>query len=127
MTDVDATLPEVTDDAFAAARQGSRPFTISILHPGPRYAPPDRRTDEITATIMAHGKRNYRLHLAGLLPVVCPVADGTDVSGIGIFAASLEETAAILDADPAIRAGILTYELHPTRTMTIGAASSAAR
>jgi hypothetical protein len=39
--------------------------------------------------------------------------DDTTVAGIGIFAATPEQTREILDDDPGVRAGIFTYELHP--------------
>jgi hypothetical protein len=119
---IDGSLPVVTDEMLADARAASTPFTIAILKAGPRFAMPGPdRNDEVTAIIWAHGKRNYALYLASLLPVVCPIADGSGVAGVGIFAAGEKEVAEILDADPAIRAGVLTYELHPTRTFTIAA------
>ena len=39
----------------------------------------------------------------------------SDIAGFGVFAATPEETGAILDGDPAVRAGIFSYELHPVR------------
>lgn len=65
---------------------------------------------------MAHGKRNYALHMAGLMPIVCPIADGGEVVGLGVFDASPEDVERIMAADPAVRADILTYEVHPTRS-----------
>ncbi|HEY3073500.1 MAG TPA: hypothetical protein VGJ46_11865 [Candidatus Limnocylindrales bacterium] len=122
---IDASLPVVTDEMLAGARATSTPFTVAILRAGPRFAMPGPdRNDEVTSIIWAHGKRNTALHLAGFLPVVCPIADGSGVAGVGIFAADETAVAEILDGDPAIRAGVLTYELHPTRTFTIAAAKT---
>jgi hypothetical protein len=122
---IDAILPVVTDEMLAGARATSTPFTVAILRAGPRFAMPGPdRNDEVTSIIWAHGKRNTALHLAGFLPVVCPIADGSGVAGVGIFAADETAVAEILDGDPAIRAGVLTYELHPTRTFTIAAAKT---
>jgi hypothetical protein len=119
---IDATLPVVTDGMLAGALTASSRFTVAILKAGPRFAlPGPDRHDEVTAIIWAHGRRNYALYLAGLLPVVCPIADGSGVAGVGIFAADESAVTEILDADPAIRAGVLTYELHPTRTFTVTA------
>lgn len=50
-----------------------------------------------------------------VLVVVCPVADDSDLAGIGIFDASPEETARIMAVDPAVQAGVLTCEVHPVR------------
>jgi hypothetical protein len=120
---IDASLPVVTDEMLGDAIAASTPFTAVILRAGPRFAMPGPdRSDEVSAIIWAHGKRNFALYLAGLLPVVCPIADGSGVAGVGIFAAGETAVAEILDADPAIRAGVLTYELHPTRTFTITSA-----
>jgi hypothetical protein len=49
------------------------------------------------------------------LAVVCPVVDGSAVAGVGIFSTGAEETAAIMNDDPGVRAGVFSYELHPCR------------
>jgi hypothetical protein len=50
-----------------------------------------------------------------VLAIVCPVADETEWSGIGIFDETPEETARIMGGDPAVQAGVLSYEDHPVR------------
>ncbi len=52
---------------------------------------------------------------AGLLSVVVPVADDTDLAGIGVFAATPDDTNAIMDDHPGGRAGIFRYQTHPVR------------
>jgi len=47
---------------------------------------------------------------AGLLSVVVPVADDTDLAGIGVFAATPDDTNAIMDDHPGGRAGIFRYQ-----------------
>jgi hypothetical protein len=42
-----------------------------------------------------------------------PVADGGDIAGVGIFDATAEDVERIMSDDPAVKAEILTYELHP--------------
>jgi hypothetical protein len=120
---IDNSLPVVTDEMLVDAIATSTPFTIAILKAGPRFATagPDRN-GEVAAIIWAHGRRNFALHLAGLMPVVCPIVDESGVAGVAILAADETAVAQLLDADPAIRAGVLTYELHPTRTFTVAAA-----
>lgn len=113
----DSALPEVSESQLMAALAGTRPYTVVVLKAGPRYSPPGPNRDpEVAATILQHGVRNMRLRMAGLLRVVCPVADGSDVAGVGIFEATPEECDAIYSRDPAVMASILTYEIHPTRT-----------
>ena len=50
-----------------------------------------------------------------MLPIVCPVADESDWAGIGIFDASPEQVTTIMEGDPAVQAGLFTYEVHPLR------------
>jgi hypothetical protein len=52
----------------------------------------------------------------GKLSIVCPINDGTEVKGVGIFSTSIEEIKGIMDEDPAVKAGIFTYEIHPYRS-----------
>lgn len=93
------------------------PYTLIILKAGPRYAPPGPGRDPTVAGIIwQHGNRNFRLKAAGLLQVVCPIADGSEITGVGVFAATAEDVDRIYAADPAVRADVLTYEIHPTRT-----------
>ena len=67
------------------------------------------------SVIYRHGKRNVQLHFGGILPIVCPAADDSQVSGLAVFADSLEEANAIMDADPPSKPGpsTLTRQLGP--------------
>lgn len=121
MSDFDASLPAVSDAEFGAMRAASKPFSVAILKVGPNFGTPDRTNpnDPVMAVILRHAKRNLALHKAGILPVVCPIADGSGVSGVGIFTTTVERTKEILEHDPAVAAGVLTFEIHPTLTSTI--------
>ena len=113
----DGALPEVTDEMLKESLAAALPYTIVILTAGPRFSPPGPDRDpDVAKTIWQHGKRNFALRAAGLLAVVCPVADGTNITGVGIFAATPEDVDRIYSKDPAVKAGILRYEIHPTRT-----------
>jgi hypothetical protein len=113
----DDKLPAVTDQMLTEALPQTRPYTLVILKIGPKFSPagPDRGP-EVAKIIWQHGKRNYALRLAGLLRIVCPVADGGDVAGVGIFDASAEDVETIMCEDPAVKASVLEYEIHPTRS-----------
>ena len=52
----------------------------------------------------------------GLLSVVYPVMMESGVSGIGIFNTGIHETRALMEEDPAVMAGVFTYELLPYRS-----------
>lgn len=120
----DGNLPVVTDEMLNEWRQAAHPYTIMILEAGPDFpaggVDPDSETWRI---IWAHGKRNLALRRAGILAAVCPIADGSGVTGIGIFDAPLEEVDRIMADDPGVRAGLFTYHLHPTQSVLATSAS----
>jgi hypothetical protein len=108
----DADLPEITDAAMAEGLASTRPFTIMVLRKGPRFD----TSPETMAVIREHGRRNFALRAAGLLRIVCPVNDGTDMAGIGVWDAGVDEVTRIYQDDPAIRQGILAFEIHASRS-----------
>ena len=113
----DSELPDVTDEMLQQARSTTKPYTVVVLRAGPRFEMPDPdRSSEVAKIIWAHGKRNYALPLAGLMPVVCPVGDGSGVTGISIFDTSPEDVDRIMSNDPGVQAGVFTYDIHPTRS-----------
>jgi hypothetical protein len=113
----DSELPPVTDETLQEALQGVRPYTIVILKVGPNFSMPGPDRDSGAARIIwEHGKRNLALRKAGLMPIVCPVGDGSGVTGVGIFDATPEEADRIMSQDPGVQAALFTYEIHPTRT-----------
>ena len=103
-------LPEITDTQMRERLAGTRDYTLMILKTTPKTF-----TDEGRPVIWEHGRRNMALRAAGALAIVCPVTDGGDVAGIGIFPAPPQEVRAIMEQDPAVQAGVLTYELQPVR------------
>ena len=112
----DRALPKVTEEMLMDSLSRAQPYTLIILTAGPRFSPagPDR-DPAVARIILEHGKRNFALREAGLLAVVCPVADGTNVAGVGIFAATPQDVEHIYSQDPAVKAEVLRYEIHPTR------------
>ena len=113
----DRRLPEVTDEMLQQALPTTKPYTVVVLKAGPSFQPlgPDR-SQAIADLIWAHGKRNYALHLAGLMPIVCPIADGSGVTGVSVFDAGPDEVDQIMAGDPGVRAGVFTYDIHPSRS-----------
>jgi hypothetical protein len=55
------------------------------------------------------------LQADGVMPIVFPVGDETGLAGIGIFVDGLDEVHKIMDGDPPIQAGVLSYSVHPCR------------
>jgi hypothetical protein len=99
-----------TDDEMGQLLPTAKTYSVVILKQGPKF------TDEgAPAVVWEHGRRNFGLRDDGVLAVVLPVTDGSDVCGIGVFAATVDDTAAIMNDDPGVAAGIFTYEVHPCR------------
>jgi hypothetical protein len=107
----DGTTP-ITDEYMQDMLGQSKYYTIVLLRPGANYAD----TREVGRTIREHARRNFALRAEGVLRVVGPVADDSDLSGIGIFDAPVDEVVRIMDGDPGVAAGIFTYEAHPIRS-----------
>jgi hypothetical protein len=100
-----------TDTEMRAARQAAQPYTVVILSKTAKHT-----DDGADAIIWEHARRNFALRAAGKLAVVCPIRDDSAVAGIGIFTGEPDEVRELMDGDPAVQAGILTYDIHPTRT-----------
>jgi len=100
----------VTDEEMRALLPTTKEYTAVILKAGP-----NRHMAGADAIIWEHGRRNFALRADGLLSIVCPISDGSDVHGVGILDLGLDEARKIMDDDPAVQAGILVYEAHTCR------------
>ena len=101
----------VSDDEMRAGLATARGYTAVLLYAGPNYGTP-----ETGPVIWEHGRRNFGLRADGLLNVVCPVQDDTEVCGIGIFDADAATTEALMAEDPGVQAGVFTFTVHPVRS-----------
>jgi hypothetical protein len=104
-------MATITDEFMRQMLTKTGNYSIVILKAGPHKN--DEGAEKI---IWEHGRRNFELRADGVLPIVCPVSDGSDVSGIGIFNAPIEEVKKIMDEDPGVKAGIFVYEIHACRS-----------
>ena len=107
---VDRVLPVISDDAMRARLSGASTYTAVLLRATDTFVRP-----AVNPIVWEHGRRNMALAEADLLSIVLPVADDSDLAGIGIFAATPEDTKKIMNDDPGVRAGIFTFEVHPVR------------
>jgi hypothetical protein len=104
-------VPEITDEYMNAMLPTTREYTAVVLKAGPQISQPG-----VEKVIWEHGRRNFALRADGLLAIVCPVTDGSGVTGVAVFDASPEKTRELMDDDPGVRAGVFTYEVHPCRS-----------
>ena len=103
-------MTTITDEFMRQMISKTRQYCIVILKAGP-----NRHMDGVEKIIWEHGRRNFELRADGVLSIVCPISDGSGVSGVGIFNAPVEEVKKIMDEDPAVKAGVLVYETHACR------------
>ena len=107
----DTSMAEITDEFMRQMIATTKRYSIVILKAGPK-----RHEDGVEKIIWEHGRRNFALRADGVLPIVCPVIDGSDVTGVGIFDAPVEEVQKIMDEDPGVKAGVFVYEIHACRS-----------
>ena len=99
-----------TDEEMGRLLATTKPYSVVILRHGPRFG-----GETASGTVWEHGRRNFGLRDDGVLAVVLPVTDGSDVCGIAVFAATVDDTAAIMAEDPGVVSGVFSFEVHPSR------------
>jgi hypothetical protein len=104
-------MTTITDAFMMQLLPTTKTYTAVILKAGPNI----NRTDAKQIT-WEHGRRNFALRADGLLSIVCPVMDESEVKGIGIFNADQAATKKIMDEDPGVKEGVFVYEVHPCRS-----------
>lgn len=104
-------VTNISDETMRQLLTTSKEYCVVILKAGPRRHEPG--ADKI---VYEHGRRNFVLRADGQLAIVCRISDGSDMSGVGIFATSPEETKKIMDEDPGVKAGVFVYEIHQSRS-----------
>lgn len=101
----------ISDEFMREMLTRAKEYCVVILHAGP-----NKHMDGADKLIWEHGRRNFALRADEILSIVCPVRDGGDISGIGIFNAPIDVVTKIMDDDPGVQAGIFVYEIHTCRS-----------
>ena len=104
-------ITTITDEFMQQMMSTTRKYCVVILKAGP-----NKHEDGVEKIIWEHGRRNFALRAEGVLSIVCPISDGSNVTGIGIFNADVEEVKKIMDEDPGVKAGVFVYEIHASRS-----------
>ncbi|MGC4034313.1 MAG: hypothetical protein QM764_00025 [Chitinophagaceae bacterium] len=104
-------MATITDDFMKQMLPTTKTYSVVILKNGPQ-----RNQPGVEKIIWEHGRNNFSMRADGLLSIVCPVIDNSEVCGIGIFNTTIEETTKLMDEDPGVKAGVFIYEIHPCRS-----------
>lgn len=103
----DAALAE----KLGADGYGMRSYVLALLESGPRR---DHPADEAAALQRGHLAYIRKLSDEGKLLLAGPLLDQGPLRGIFVLdVATVDEARALVDADPAVKAGRLKVELHP--------------
>ena len=89
-----------------AALETTREYTLVLLRSTPK-----RDDAGADAIVWEHGRRNFGLRASGEIAIVGPLGDG-EFAGLYIFATDPARTRELMESDPAVAAGIFTYELQ---------------
>ncbi len=98
----------ITDEMMRERLSRTKRYSVIILRKTEKLKEPGAEK-----AIWEHGRRNFQLREGGPLSIVCPIRDESELSGVGIFNATLEETEKIYQDDPAVKGGYITFEVHP--------------
>ena len=101
----------ITDEFMQQMLSKTKQYCVVILKAGP-----NRNDEGVEKIIWEHGRRNFALRAEGVLSIVCAVSDASNVSGVGIFNAPVDEVKKIMDEDPGVKAGVFVYEVHAGRS-----------
>ena len=82
----------ITDEFMRQMISSSKDYTIVIVKDGPNGNLPG-----IEKIIWEHGRRNFSLWEGGVLSIVCPISDESDVGGVGIFNAGVDEVKSLME------------------------------
>jgi hypothetical protein len=103
-------LPTISDSHMREWLAGTHEYTVVLLRKTATFKRPG-----VDKTIWEHGRRTLALREQGVLSIVTPISDDGDWAGIAIFTGSVDQVNQIMDHDPGVQAGILTYEAHAAR------------
>jgi uncharacterized protein YciI len=100
----------------ASAQKSGAPklvqFQMAILKKGAKWNTTEQ--PQKNSILHQHLRNIVSLLQSGKAIIAGPFGDDTDLAGIFIFrAASIEEAKTLVDADPAVKAELITPEMHP--------------
>ncbi len=101
----------ITDEFMRQMQEKARDYCVCIVRTTPK-----RGQTGANRFMTEHNRRNYVLRFDGPVSILCQVSDGSSMNSVIIFNASVDEVKKLMDEDPAVKEGILTYELHPSRS-----------
>jgi len=106
-TKIGDAMSSITDDEIREVLKTSRPYTLVLFKAGPR-------ADKLGADrmIWEHGRRNLKLRKEGKLDLIIRLGTEGEILGVDVFNTDIDETRRIMEDDPAVKAGVLVFEIR---------------
>lgn len=102
---------EITDDSIEKTIASGRQYCVRLFKTGSKRDQPPEEMEKIQ---MEHLRYLFQLRAEGKLLINGPILDDPELKGISIFnTTDIEEVKRLSDADPAVKAGRLVYEIYP--------------
>ena len=101
----------ITDEFMKQMVSKTKNYCVVILKAGP-----NRNMAGVERIIWEHGRWNFALRSDGVLSIVCPISDESNVAGIGIFNTGIADVKKIMEGDPGVKEGVFVYEAHECRS-----------
>ena len=103
----------ITDEYIMSQVQKGKHYILWLLKRNPDYNKEESQ-EEAQKIQMAHLHNIFKLKAEGKLVLAGPVDTDAELRGIGIFnLTDMEEVKKLVEEDPAVKSGRLTYEIYP--------------
>lgn len=105
---------DVTQEEVMRNLSSAKMYVFALLLDGEKTPKTDAEEKRVEQLQMEHLKYLFQLKKLGKLPLFGPLTDGGKIHGILIFATeNLDEAKKLLEQDPFVQSGYLSFELHP--------------
>jgi uncharacterized protein YciI len=102
--------PEISDAFIQKAIASGKQYCVRLYKAGPNRGQPPEEAEKIQ---IKHLRYLFRLRAEGKILISGPIIDDPPLKGVGIFNTSdKEEVKSLTDGDPAVKAGVLVYEIY---------------
>ena len=105
-----ASVPDPTDEYMLSRREAGHSYTLVFLHKSPNW---DAMRELNAQVHLEHLQHLTRLQMLGKLVLNGPILVDHEIAGVSVYAAGPEEARLLAEADPKVKAGILTVEAIP--------------
>lgn len=104
-------MQSISDEQMQHLLQQSKAYTLVLLQ-----SLPNVQKENLQEILWEHGRRNFALRAEGLLSIVAPVTEESEIAGIAIFNCDAAKAKEIMLDDPAVKEGVFSFAVLPIRS-----------